>query len=457
MSDTEPQMQLDDAGGAGSGPEPEGEKPGTAAVTKNGKTRRGHLPRRISAWVLVVLASLLIPISVIAVWAINTVTNTDKYVETMAPLATNPVIQQGLATRATNELFSHTDVQGRVTKVLPKAAKPVVAPIVAQVHTYVEGLALKVFESPKFAKLWDSLNRQSHSAVINTLTGKQTPLQQKLAKGGQIALNLSPALDQMISKLDARGITFFDPLRTVSNQSVTFTVVSKDQVSKFSGLFNLILKFKWIIPVIALVLAILSVALAMEHRKALVRLGVGVALMSLLVLGALSAGRGIFIGQAAGGGFNAQGAAAVWDTVLRFLKTDLRWTLVISVLVALAGWLAGPARYAVWIRKTCASGGRWVAAQYRALSSGAGRAATESSRVRRTGGWIVEHLSGLRIVGVIVAGLILVFGGNLTGWSLLVIVLVLAVYLGLLQLVAAWARKVALAGGDPDGGAPGQR
>ena len=54
----------------------------------------------------------------------------------------------------------------------------------------------------------------------------------------------------------------------------------------------------------------------------------------------------------------------------------------------------------------------------------------------------MEHLHGLRIVGVVVAGLFLVFGGNLTGWSLLIIVIVLAAYLGLLQLVAAWARKV---------------
>jgi hypothetical protein len=53
-----------------------------------------------------------------------------------------------------------------------------------------------------------------------------------------------------------------------------------------------------------------------------------------------------------------------------------------------------------------------------------------------------------------VAALILVFGGNLTGWSLLVIVLVLAVYLGLLQLVAAWARRVA-AGADPGADAGG--
>ena len=146
-----------------------------------------------------------------------------------------------------------------------------------------------------------------------------------------------------------------------------------------------------------------------------------------------------------------QSAAAVWDTVLRFLKSDLRWTLLISVLVAFGAWVAGPARYAVWIRRTCASGGRWVATQARALSSGTGRAAAESGRVRRSGAWILEHLNGLRIVGVVVAGLILVFGGNITGWSLLVIVVVLGVYLGLLQLIAAWARKVA--GGLPSSSA----
>jgi hypothetical protein len=449
MSDTEPQMQSDDVNAVGSGPEPEAEKPVKPAKAKKVKTRRGHLPRRISAWVLLVLAAILIPVSVISVWAIRTVTNTDQYVETMAPLARNPVIVNGLATRATDALFSTHIVQNKVTDALPKSAKPLVAPIINQVHSYVYGLALKVFSSPKFGKVWDSLNKHSHEAVINILTGKQTPLQKKLAKGGQIALNLSPTLNTLISDLDAHGVTLFNPVKSLTTQGVTFTVVSKQQVSKFSGLFNLIVKLKWVLPVIALVLAILSVALAMERRKTLLRLAIGVALMSLVVLAGLSAGRGIFIGQAAGGGFHAQGAAAVWDTVLRFLKRDLRWTLLISVLVAFGAWLAGPARYAVWIRKTFANGGRWVAAQYRALSSGTGRAAAESGRVRRTGGWIVEHVNGLRILGVVVAALFLLLGGNLTGWTLLVIVLVLAVYLGLLQLVVAWARKVADGGSDP--------
>jgi hypothetical protein len=103
----------------------------------------------------------------------------------------------------------------------------------------------------------------------------------------------------------------------------------------------------------------------------------------------------------------------------------------------------------VWIRSKCAQAAHWVAAQARALSSGAGRAAAGSPGARRTGGWILEHLSGLRILGVVVAALFVVFGGNLTGWSLLIIVIVLAVYLGLLQLVAAWAHKVSGQGVSP--------
>ena len=441
MSDTESQMQPDETGRAGSGAQVGAETPAAPAKTK---TRRGHLPRRISAWVLVVLASILIPVSVISVWAIRTVTNTDQYVATMAPLARNPVIVDRLAARATDALFSTHTVQNKVTQELPPKAKPLVAPVVNAVHTYVEGLAVKIFSSPKFGRLWDTLNRHSHDAVINILTGKKTPLQSKFTRGGAIVLNLSPALNNVIAAADSHGVTLFNPLRSVSGQSngLSFTIVSQQQVSKFSGVFNLIVKLKWIIPVIALVLAILSVVIAMEHRKTLLRLAIGVALFTMLLLAGLSLGRVTFLNQAAGGGFNTQAAGAVWDTVLRFLKTDLRWLLLVSVLVALGSWLAGPARYAVWIRSTCANGGRWVGAQAHALSSGTGRAAAGSDRVRRTGGFIVEHVGGMRILGVIVAGLFLVFGGNLTGWSLLVIVIVLVVYLALLQLVAAWARNV---------------
>ena len=43
------------------------------------------------------------------------------------------------------------------------------------------------------------------------------------------------------------------------------------------------------------------------------------------------------------------------------------------------------------------------------------------------------------------AALFLLFSGNLTGWALLTILIVLAVYLELLQLVALWSRRITAA------------
>ena len=236
----------------------------------------------------------------------------------------------------------------------------------------------------------------------------------------------------------------FNPLKATlgTGDHLGLTVVSKDEVAKFSGWFNLIVKLKWVIPVVSLVFAALGIIIAVRRRKTLLRMAIGVSLVTVVILAGISLGRITFVNQAAKHRLDTGVAGALWDTLLAYLKTDLRWTVLIAVLVAFVAWVVGPARYAVWIRSTCAKGGRWVGTQAHELTAGAGQAAAGSERARRSGGWILEHLNGLRILGVIVAGLFVVFGGNLTGWSLLVIVIVLAVYLGLLQLVASWARRV---------------
>src|ERR1700684_2057949 len=127
MSDTAGQAAAGEADGAAPGEvdkEEETASGGPRDAPAQERRRRRHLPRRISAWVLVVLASILIPISVISVWAIRTVTNTDQYVATMEALARDPVIVDHLASRATDALFSTHIVQKKVTEALPAKAKP---------------------------------------------------------------------------------------------------------------------------------------------------------------------------------------------------------------------------------------------------------------------------------------------------------------------------------------------
>ncbi len=407
------------------------------------KRPRARRTRGIIAWVLVVLASLLIPISVISAWAITTVTNTDQYVATMAPLARNQVIVEHLANKATDELFSTHVVQNKVTDLLPPKAKPIVQPIVTQVKTYVNGVALKVFQSEQFGKLFDALNRRSHQTVIDILSGKQTPLTKAL-KNGQVVLNLTPQLNQLVDQLNSRGVKLFNPIKPIltNDSGLGFTVVSKSQVSKFSGMFNTLVTLGWAVPVVAIALGVLGVVVAVQRRKTLLRLAVGIGLFTLVLLGALAYGRTTFLNQASSHRFDVGVAAAVWDTLIRFLKADLRWALLGCVLVAVGAWVAGPARYAVWIRTKTAAAARWVVGQGRAVTSAAGRGVSGSQGARKTGAWINEHVKGLRILGVVIAGLVLLLGGDVTGWDLVILVIVVAVYLGLLQVVAYWARRV---------------
>jgi hypothetical protein len=410
------------------------------------KKPRARRARGIISWVLIVLASLLIPISVVSAWAIRTVTNTDQYVETMAPLARNPVIIDHLADRATDALFSSHIVQNKVTGLLPAKAKPLVVPITNEVKSYVHGLALKFFESPAFGKLWDELNRHSHEAVVDIMEGKTGPVLDRISKNGAIVVNVVPALNTIVDQLNQRGVTLFNPIKAITTgagQGLGVTIVTKDQVSKYSGLFNTIVNLGWAVPIAALVIGILSIAVAVQRRKALLRASVGVSLVTLLFIAALATGRNFFLNQASGLNFKRDGAAAVWDTLLRFLKTDFRWMLLVALIVAFLAWVFGPARWAVGIRTHVARAGRWLGVQSKSLSAGAGRVAGESDGTRRVGGFIVDHLNFLRIVGVGVAAIVLLFGGNLTGWSLLIILIVLLVYLGLLQLLAAWGRKIA--------------
>ena len=71
------------------------EQPGLTG-DERGVAGPGPVPRQrwrtILAVVLIVLGCVLAPLAGVAVWARNQVTNTDRYVRTVAPLASDPAI-----------------------------------------------------------------------------------------------------------------------------------------------------------------------------------------------------------------------------------------------------------------------------------------------------------------------------------------------------------------------------
>ena len=65
--------------------------------------------------VCLVLVGVLAPLSILATWAHDEVSDTDRYVETVAPLADSPEVQAAVTTRLTARIVGLIDVQA-VTK-----------------------------------------------------------------------------------------------------------------------------------------------------------------------------------------------------------------------------------------------------------------------------------------------------------------------------------------------------
>src|ERR1035441_4633732 len=134
---------------------------------------RGDGPRwkRISSLVLVIVACILSVLSVVTVFARNQLLNTDTYVNTVAPLASNPAIQTQVAKQVSENLITRTDVETRVKDALPPKAGFLATPITSGLETVTNELALKAVQSKQFYTLWVAANRASHKQLLAVLTG----------------------------------------------------------------------------------------------------------------------------------------------------------------------------------------------------------------------------------------------------------------------------------------------
>lgn len=87
--------------------------------TRGRRQRRITLLRKIVAAVLVAIAALGVTLSVIGVWAGRTTLDTDRWVETVAPLSQDPAVQAAVSTYMTDQFFATLNVEQRVQEALP--------------------------------------------------------------------------------------------------------------------------------------------------------------------------------------------------------------------------------------------------------------------------------------------------------------------------------------------------
>ena len=379
------------------------------------KPRRHH---RILVSILLVLGFILTPITMITLFVKSQITDTGRYVQTVKPLAADPNVQAYIADVATKQLEAQVDVQQYVANLLPAKAEPLAGPITSALEGFVHEAVLRVVQSPQFQTVWVNANRIAHAQIVHVLTNERSGTVS--TANGKVTVDLSALGDQIKQQLASTGISAFQKIPTdkITGQVTIFESQDLYKARRAVGLLN---KLGYILPFVVLLCFGLAIYLSYNRRRGFMKAAVAFTLGALVLAIGLKIGRGIYLDAAVNADIPHDAAAAIYDTLVRFLQLSARAVLTFSIVVVIAAFLAGPSHFAVWFRTSVKRAAHWLGAQ----SDGAGWGWLGSS------GFVVARKRELRILAALVGFVALFFWKHPTGivifWIAVCVVIVLAI------------------------------
>ena len=395
--------------------------------------------RRVLTPILVALSIVVFTVTVPAAWGARTVLNTDRYVATVAPLASDPAVQASIASKVTDQVFLALNVEQTLSDVLAsigERATVLAAPLTAAMKGFVQDQVLKVVESDAFQTFWVKANTFVHTEVLALLRGDEGDL---TVREGKVLLNLLPlvnlalgSIQQVASDLVGRDVTLptIEPgeapnesivkleqalgidLPDAYGQIVVYD--SHDLEALQKGLYiseRLLVLLLILIPI----LTAASLWLSTRRRRTLIQLAVGAAVGLVVVRRIAIISRDTLFDRVDTERFPSVRVLA--DDLMASLFRYTAILLVIVLLTALIALITGPYPWAVTLRGWVRDGARAIAAAF------SGEPLPDTGRVR----WLRDHRDGLMLGGAIVAlALLLLF--DLSLWGFVIAGIVIALY-----------------------------
>lgn len=334
-----------------------GAAPPTVALPVDADARTGWW-RPVVATVLIVLMAVLAPLSVVARWAHDTVSDTDRYVETVAPLASDPAVQAAVIDRITTEITTRLEVES-VTKEavdaladrgLPSLAatslQALSGPLADAINGFVEEQVTTLVQSDQFETAWVEANRQAHTQMVAVLTGKDTDTVE--VSDNAVSINLATLIDTVKQRLVDRGFTLVERLPEVN---ATFTIFQSDDITKAQTAFRLLDAANTWLPILALLCLAGAVAVGRSRRRTLVAAALALALSMLLLGAGLNASREIYLNAVPTDQLPRDAAGAIYDQLVHFIRLNLRAVMVVALAVAFVAWVTGPVGTPVALRQ----------------------------------------------------------------------------------------------------------
>ena len=341
------------------------------------RARRSHQWwRTLIAVVLITLATILAPLSVVARWAHDEVGNTDRFVQTVSPLASDPAVQNAITDRITQTINSYIDVQSvtkdaltglagqnfvppRAADVLPSLSVPLSNAIENFVHTKVDQLV----RSNTFQQAWVEATRQAHTQMVAVLTGDTSKAVD--VSGGQVKINTATIVATVKQKLIDQGFTFANRIPDVN---ASFTIFEAKNLGTAQKWFSWLNTLSRVLPILALLCLFAGVMVARDRRKTLMVAGLSIA-GSMVLLGlVLNLVRPIYLDAVPSDVLPRDAAAVIYDQLVQFIRTSLRAVGIVFLAIGLAAFWFAPTGAGAALR----TGSAGLLGRMRGRATGAG-------------------------------------------------------------------------------------
>jgi hypothetical protein len=300
--------------------------------------------RRILVWGLVALAMILVIVCSLTIWVQRQALNTDNWVDLSTELLADDDVREAVSVRLVDSLYEQTDVQERLAQRLPPPLDPLAAPAAGLIREAAINAADSLLQRPRVQELWADANRVAHERLVAILREDSDRLIQ--SSQGEVILDLTPLVVRLNDQL---GLDIALP-----EGAGRYVIAESDQLAAAQTAVAVIdpLSVLMIIAVVAL-LAV-AVYLAAGFRREALR---GIAL-ALVVIGVLLLVVRRLVGTALVDELTSDPNRDVGWTVW-ILGTNLMRDIAIAILVyglvlLLGALLAGPSRWATWVRSKLA-------------------------------------------------------------------------------------------------------
>lgn len=401
----------------------------TSAPSTPAKRRIGA--RSIAAVLALILGLGLLPLGTVTYWGHRTVTDTERYLETMQPLAYDEDVQDSLSIFLTEKIEEQVDPEALVNQLFAglieqyPALKALVPVVSGAIDSLIAQVVDRLVRSDQFKQLWDLANTAAQKGLMAILEGRDDgPVS---LEGDAVVLDISSIIDQVKQGLVDRGFAAAANIN-VPEADRQIVLLEAPQLAQIRTIYSLTSPIAVALFFIAILLLVLAVVLARRRPRMVAWAGGGAAAGGLLLIVGLGIGETVFVNTLDGTPFE-KASQTFYDQLLKFLYNGAYAIVVLGIIVLAVGLYLCGARWAVELRAAVNNLADDVA---RNIPAGP---------ITSSGASVAAHARWFRVgVGVIFT-IIVVIGNDLSVARTIWAALIALVLLGVIQVWAAAGRR----------------